>query len=82
MSTPYSLVLSKNQKYFDVLHSHWENLCTVAQKHIQAVDAEVGLGPFLAEIYEKLVSLSMISGGAARNHRQPPIPNLAPGTLM
>lgn len=60
----HSLVLTKNDKYFDILHKAWEARCAVAQKHIQNIDAKVDLKPLLTELYEPVSSLSMVSSGA------------------
>jgi hypothetical protein len=70
----FSLVLTKNDKYFKIVHKAWEERCVVAKEHIQALDAEIGLMPFLAELYEPIVSLSMVSSSAAREYEQLPLP--------
>lgn len=75
----YSLVLSKNDKYFEVMHKAWEDRCTAAKNQLRAIDAEVGLKPFLADLYDPIFSISMVSGSAAREYRQLPPPHSASG---
>ncbi|KAE9375131.1 hypothetical protein N431DRAFT_555630 [Stipitochalara longipes BDJ] len=75
----FSLVLTKNKKYFEIMHKAWEERCIVAKNQLQAVDAEVGLKSFLADFYGPIVSLSIVSGSATREHRKLPLPSLAAG---
>jgi hypothetical protein len=76
---PFSLVLTKNMKYFEIAHKAWEERCIVAKNYLQAMDSEVGLKPFLAHPYTPIVSLSMVSSNAARDYRQLLPPPLASG---
>jgi hypothetical protein len=76
---PFSLVLTKNMKYFEIAYKAWEERCIVAKNYLQAMDSEVGLKPFLADLYTPIVSLSMVSSNAARDYRQLLPPPLASG---
>jgi len=71
----HSLILSKNEKYFELMHKAWKDRCTVAKNQLRAIDTEVGLKPLLAGLYDPILSLSIVSGGAAREYRLPPPPS-------
>jgi hypothetical protein len=66
----HSLILTKNGNYFEVLHKSWVERSSVAKKCIQAMDSEIGLRPFLADLYDSIMSLSMVSSSTARDYRQ------------
>jgi hypothetical protein len=78
-SVPYTLVLTKNTKCFEIAHKAWEERCIAAGDYLQTMDSEVGLKPFLADLYTPIVSLSMVSSSAARDYRQLLPPPLALG---
>ena len=68
--SPYSLVLTKNTKYYELAHKAWEHRCTIAKNHLQGVDTEIDLRPFLGELYDPITSLSMMKSTTARVYNQ------------
>lgn len=69
-SSPYSLVLTKNTKYYELAHKGWGHRCTIAKNHLQGIDSEINLRPFLGDLYEPITSLSMMASSTARVHNQ------------
>jgi hypothetical protein len=57
------------------MHKAWKDRCTVAKNQLRAIDTEVDLKPLLAGLYDPILSLSIVSGGAAREYRLPPPPS-------
>lgn len=81
--THYTLVLTKNGRYFEIVHKAWTERGTVAKRHLQDMDSEIGLGPFLGDLYDPIISLSILSRGAAPEYRQlPPPPSTLAGTHL
>jgi hypothetical protein len=73
-SSPYSLVLIKNAKYYELAHKAWEDRCTTAKNHLRGIDSEIDLRPFLGDLYEPITSLSMMASSTVRIYSQlPPI---------
>jgi hypothetical protein len=64
-SSPYSLVLTKNTKYYELAHKAWEHRCTIAKNHLQGIDSEIDLRPFLGNLHGPIMSLSMMASSTA-----------------
>jgi hypothetical protein len=69
-SSPYSLVLTKNTKYYELAHKAWEHRCTIAKSHLQGIDSEIDLRPFLGDLYDPITSLWMMKSSTARVYKQ------------
>ena len=79
-SSPFSLVLTKNEKYFKFAHQAWDERRTLALSKLQALDAEISLKPFLADLYDPILSCAMVAGSTSLEYRQLRPSSLATGS--